>query len=164
MEAERRLLHHDWRLYDTCHAVFQPRRMTPEQLEEGYCHAKRRFATYGSILRRSVGLPGVLKRIAYNVAWMKIDPLWVAIIRAGLLPFATRIFECVLRLGTKPAARESGVVPNLINAPCYATGTPAIVVNMPLAASHVSSARKHSNVGDLSCKSVRPISEKLNET
>ena len=33
LEAEGRLLHHNWDLYDTNHAVFRPRRMTPEQLE-----------------------------------------------------------------------------------------------------------------------------------
>ena len=46
-----------------------------------------------------VGPARRLKRIAYNVAW-RVDPLWVAIIRAGLMPFATRIFERVLRLST----------------------------------------------------------------
>ena len=54
-------------------------------------------------LRRSLGLPGALKRIAYNVAWMKVDPLWNAIIRAGLMPYATRIFQGVLGLNTRPA-------------------------------------------------------------
>ena len=29
MEAEGRLLHRDWRLYDTAHVVFRPRHMTP---------------------------------------------------------------------------------------------------------------------------------------
>ena len=80
--------------------------MTPEQLEAGYIHSKRQFATWGSILRRSLGLPGVLKRIAYNVAWTRVDPLWVAIIRAGLMPFATRIFEQVLQLGTHARKRQ----------------------------------------------------------
>ena len=103
LDAQGRLLHRDWSYYDTDHAVFRPRRMTPEQLEAGHKRAYREFLTYGSILRRSFGLPGVLKRIAYNVAWMKVDPLWVAIIRAGLMPFATRIFERVLRVGTKDA-------------------------------------------------------------
>jgi radical SAM superfamily enzyme YgiQ (UPF0313 family) len=106
LESEGRLLHRDWSRYDTCHAVFQPRRMTPEQLESGYARAKHRFASCRSILRRSVGLPGVLKRIAYNVAWLKIDPLWVAIIRAGLMPYATSIFERILRLRTQSPARE----------------------------------------------------------
>src|SRR5437667_8638134 len=31
MESEGRLLHKDWRLYDTAHAVFRPRYMTPEE-------------------------------------------------------------------------------------------------------------------------------------
>jgi hypothetical protein len=56
-----------------------------------------------------LGMPGALKRIAYNVAWMKIDPLWVAIIRAGLMPFATRIFERILRLSTRAPSNKGGV-------------------------------------------------------
>ncbi|NLF09228.1 MAG: hypothetical protein GX594_14815, partial [Pirellulaceae bacterium] len=70
-------------------------------LESGYRLARRRFAAWNSILPRSLGLPGALKRLAYNVAWMKIDPLWVAIIRAGLMPAATRIFERILQLDTR---------------------------------------------------------------
>ena len=54
-------------------------------------------------------LPGTLKRIAYNLAWMKVDPLWVAIIRAGLMPFARRIFERVLRVSTKAGKGRSVV-------------------------------------------------------
>jgi radical SAM superfamily enzyme YgiQ (UPF0313 family) len=107
LEAEGRLLHRDWSQYDTYHAVFQPRRMTPEQLEEGYSRAKQQFASWSSILRRSLGLPGALKRIAYNVAWMKVDPLWVAIIRSGMMPVATQIFERILRLNTKVAGQAS---------------------------------------------------------
>jgi radical SAM superfamily enzyme YgiQ (UPF0313 family) len=106
LESEGRLLHRDWRRYDTNHAVFRPQRMTPEQLDEGYWRAKREFGAWSSIFRRSFGLPGALKRLAYNVAWMKIDPLWVAIIRAGLMPFATRIFERVLRLSTRSRPAE----------------------------------------------------------
>src|SRR5947199_28448 len=36
MEREGRLLHKDWDLYDTAHAVFQPKHMSPSELEEGY--------------------------------------------------------------------------------------------------------------------------------
>jgi len=106
LEAEGRLLHRNWSLYDTYHAVFRPHRMTAEQLEAGYRRARREFAAWNSILHRSLGLPGALKRMAYNVAWMKLDPLWVAIIRAGLMPFATRIFQRVLQLGTKAPCLE----------------------------------------------------------
>lgn len=106
LEAEGRLLHRNWTLYDTYHAVFRPKGMTREQLEEGYGRAKREFATCKSILLRSLGLPGALKRIAYNMAWSRMDPLWVAIIRAGLMPLATRIFERVLQLSTKDQRRQ----------------------------------------------------------
>lgn len=102
MEAEGRLLHRDWTYYDTDHAVFRPRRLTPEQLEEGHRDAYRQFLTYGSILTRCTGLPGALKRLAYNVAWTKVDPLWVAIVRSGMMPFAKRIFRRVLAADTRP--------------------------------------------------------------
>jgi radical SAM superfamily enzyme YgiQ (UPF0313 family) len=109
MSREGRLLHRDWKYYDTDHAVFRPRRMTPEQLESGHRQAYRDFTRFSSIFRRSLGLPGIAKRLAYNVAWVKIDPLWVAIVRAGLMPFATRIFEQVLRFET--ANRHARAIP-----------------------------------------------------
>ena len=52
MEAEGRLLHRDWERYDTAHAVFRPRRMTPAQLEAGYRRAYRRLFSHRSVLRR----------------------------------------------------------------------------------------------------------------
>jgi radical SAM superfamily enzyme YgiQ (UPF0313 family) len=125
LEAEGRLLHRNWDLYDTYHAVFRPQRMTARQLEEGYRRSKRQFASCGSILRRSLGLPGALKRIAYNVAWTRIDPLWVAIIRAGLMPLATRVFERVLQLGTKEPSRRYAAVP------CPANASPGEPVVQP---------------------------------
>jgi len=100
LESQGRILHRDWDYYDTDHAVFRPLRMSPEELEAGHKEAYRLFGTYGSIFRRSTGLPGALKRLAYNIAWSKVDPLWVAIIRLGLMPGATRIFNRVLRWNT----------------------------------------------------------------
>jgi hypothetical protein len=56
---------------------------------------------------------------------MKIDPLWVAIIRLGLMPLATRIFERVLRVPTKAANREPAMAPSAaMIVPC---GDPGIV-------------------------------------
>jgi radical SAM superfamily enzyme YgiQ (UPF0313 family) len=52
MEAEGRLLHRDWALYDTGHAVFRPRHMSPEELEEGYAWIYRRLFSHQSIWRR----------------------------------------------------------------------------------------------------------------
>ncbi len=106
LDAAGRVLHRRWEYYDTDHAVFRPRRITAEQLEAGHKQAYHDFLTYGSILRRSVGLPGTVKRLAYNIGWMKVDPLWVTIARLGLMPFASRIFNRVLRLNTKGRANR----------------------------------------------------------
>src|SRR5262249_42728760 len=43
MEAAGRMLHRDWDLYDTRHAVFRPARLSPERLEKGYWRAYRDF-------------------------------------------------------------------------------------------------------------------------
>jgi radical SAM superfamily enzyme YgiQ (UPF0313 family) len=52
MEAEGRLLHRDWSLYDTAHAVFRPKHMTAEELERGYAWIYQRLFSHASIWRR----------------------------------------------------------------------------------------------------------------
>jgi len=52
MESEGRLLHRDWTLYDTAHAVFRPKHMTPEELEQGYAWIYQRLFSLASIWRR----------------------------------------------------------------------------------------------------------------
>ena len=52
MEAEGRLLHRNWALYDTGHAVFRPKHMTPEELEQGYAWIYQRLFSHRSIWRR----------------------------------------------------------------------------------------------------------------
>jgi radical SAM superfamily enzyme YgiQ (UPF0313 family) len=41
LSEERRILSHDWSLYDTSHVVIQPRHLSPDQLQEGYLRAFR---------------------------------------------------------------------------------------------------------------------------
>ena len=52
MEAAGRLLHRDWSLYDTAHAVFRPKHMEPEELEQGYGWLYQRLFSHASIWRR----------------------------------------------------------------------------------------------------------------
>lgn len=123
--------------------------LTPEQLEEGYLYARRQFATFSSIFHRSLGLPGALKRIAYNVAWMKIDPFWVAIIRAGLMPFASHIFERILQLSTKVSSEECVTVPWHVNTSLREQVAPHFVLDDPVVNRH-----NRGHEGDVSCESV----------
>ncbi len=41
LAREQRILHRDWSLYDTSHVVIQPRRLTTDQLQEGYLRVFR---------------------------------------------------------------------------------------------------------------------------
>jgi radical SAM superfamily enzyme YgiQ (UPF0313 family) len=102
LEEQGRILHRDWRAYDTRHVVFQPRLMTPSQLEEGYWWSYAEFYSYASILRRSLGLPNPLKRLVYNVGWKKMDALWDFAIDHSLIPHILPLFEFALARGTSP--------------------------------------------------------------
>ena len=77
LEAEGRILTRDWTKYNGREdVVFQPRRMSPEILLEGYRYANRRFYSPKSILRRlscsSVGLWWTLPlNMAYSAAYWR---------------------------------------------------------------------------------------------
>lgn len=49
---ENRILCRNWDLYDMEHVVFQPKRMTGEELQEGHDWANRRFYSYSSMIKR----------------------------------------------------------------------------------------------------------------
>lgn len=109
LSREGRILHQDWERYDTRHVVFQPKRMSASQLEEGYWWSYEEFYKYGSILRRSVGLPNPLKRILYSVAWKKMDPLWDLVIGHNLLEHVLPAFEFALARGTSRRSPQQGL-------------------------------------------------------
>jgi len=67
LEAEGRLLHQNWALYDVEHVVFQPKQMSPERLQEGLEWTWRQSYRFGSLVRRITGAP-----------W-SILPLWVSL-------------------------------------------------------------------------------------
>jgi radical SAM superfamily enzyme YgiQ (UPF0313 family) len=100
MEAQGRIVHNDWDLYDTRHVVFHPAKLTPEALEAGYWRAYRDFYTWGSIFKGASAKDGWIERarhVAYAGGWKKFEPLWDWVIRAKrvttLLPMLEEILE-----------------------------------------------------------------------
>ncbi len=82
MEAEGRLLHRDWTLYDTSHVVFRPRHMTPEQLLDGYAWCYRRLFSHGSIWRRRPrDARAVLPYLAMSYLYKRSNYFWYRLIR-----------------------------------------------------------------------------------
>jgi radical SAM superfamily enzyme YgiQ (UPF0313 family) len=77
LRAAGRIFDHDWSHYDTTRCVFQPARMTPQELEAGYFHAYERFYAWPSILHRCrPGEPGFAKRLFLNMAYKRIEPVY----------------------------------------------------------------------------------------
>jgi len=116
MQAEDRIVTHDWDLYDTRHVVYRPARLSPRALKEGYDWAYREFYRWPSIARGS-WTHGTIKHQAkhffYAAGWKKFERLWDLVIRARQLPAMTPVLESVLAkvtgLGSHQVrARESG--------------------------------------------------------
>jgi radical SAM superfamily enzyme YgiQ (UPF0313 family) len=97
--SQGRVLHRNWDLYDTRHAVFRPARMSPETLESGYWRAYRDFYRWGSIFKGSRTHDHTLDRIrhaAYAAGWKKFEPLWDLVIRAKQISVTLPILEGIL--------------------------------------------------------------------
>ncbi len=110
MEAQGRLLHCDWDLYDTRHTVFRPAKMTPAQLEEGYWRAYRQFYRWPAIVEGAMTKPGWagrLRHFAYAAGWKKFEPLWDLVLRLKRVAHMRPVLEAVLR----SRDREEAVTP-----------------------------------------------------
>lgn len=85
LRSQGRLLHRDWRLYDTSHVVFRPKHMTPEQLAEGYAWCYRRLFSHCSIWRRRPSqLRAVPPYLAMSYLYKRSNLLWHVLIRCRL--------------------------------------------------------------------------------
>jgi radical SAM superfamily enzyme YgiQ (UPF0313 family) len=99
IQAQGRILHKNWDLYDTRHAVFQPARLDPAQLEAGYWQAYRDFYRWSSIWHSAAAKMGLVERIrhlAYSGGWKKFEPAWDWVIRTGRLSRFIPLLEAVL--------------------------------------------------------------------
>ncbi|MEQ8763044.1 MAG: radical SAM protein [Planctomycetota bacterium] len=82
LEREGRLLHKDWSRYDTAHAVFRPKHMSPEQLEAGYRRCYRRLFSHASIWkRRPADSAAVVPYLAMAYLYKRSNWLWTLLIR-----------------------------------------------------------------------------------
>lgn len=72
MDKEGRMLTKNWDLYDANHVVFQPKKMEPMELLEGYIEAYKKMYSLGSIFRRVNGLSRrTIEMLSLNLMRMK---------------------------------------------------------------------------------------------
>lgn len=85
METEGRLLHRDWSKYDTAHVVFQPNRMSVEELEAGYERCYQRIFSHASIWRRRPeDWRSVAPYLAMSYLYKRSNLFWHQLIRHRL--------------------------------------------------------------------------------
>ena len=70
MEAEGRIFDHRWHLYDAHHVVFEPRRMTPYELQREVLRGYMRFYSLRTWLRYIVTFQYTKKLLFHTWGWM----------------------------------------------------------------------------------------------
>ncbi len=99
IEREGRLLHRDWALYDTAHAVFRPKHMTPEELERGYGWLYQRLFSHTSIWRRRPeDWAAVAPYLAMAYLYKRSNRFWKFLIQHHLVHAVWRPLVEVTRL------------------------------------------------------------------
>ncbi len=102
LRQENRILHSNWNLYDTRHAVYQPSGMTPAELERGYQEAYQKFYQWSSIIKAAwshQGFKPFLRHAAYAGGWKKFEPLWSWIIQKKQIRKMIPLLETLLAAG-----------------------------------------------------------------
>lgn len=139
MIEQQRMTSNDWDSFDTRHVVFQPARMSPDQLENGYWRAYRDFYRWGSILKGAMTKAdwlGRLRHLSYAGGWKKFEPLWDWIIRARRAGSALPALETILSGFGKFTPAEGQIQELATEATEAATPGPAITARLKIDAPH----------------------------
>lgn len=126
LQAQQRLLHTNWDLYDTRHVVYKPARLRAEELEAGYWRAYREFYAWKNIFAgawTNDGWRERLRHLAYAAGWKKFEPGWDILIRAKRATQLLPTLETVLS-GFGAHSAEHGRRITLVDEPAaVATGS-----------------------------------------
>jgi len=122
MEAQGRLLHRNWDLYDTAHAVFRPRHMSPEELEQGYEWIYQRLFSHASIWRRRPeDWRAVAPYLAMSYLYKRSNRFWHLLIKHHMvhavwrpLVEITRLRHLRFREGLEGSEALSGPAVNVV--------------------------------------------------
>ncbi len=95
LQQQGRIVDRDWDHYNTAHAVFEPRHMTREQLEQGYRRAYREVYSWPNVVRRAPTRADLrLPYWAFVLGYKKSAPVMRTLSRMGL-------FRAAFDLGTR---------------------------------------------------------------
>jgi radical SAM superfamily enzyme YgiQ (UPF0313 family) len=85
LDAQGRILHKNWDLYDTGHVVFQPKQMSIQELAGGYAWCYRHLFSHRAIWRRRPrDFRAVLPYLAMSYLYKRSNLFWYFLIRYRL--------------------------------------------------------------------------------
>lgn len=99
MKSQGRLLTKNWDLYDTRHAVFQPVKMTLQELEDGYWKSYEDFYSWSSIFKSSFTKKTAvecIRHLIYTAGWKKFERLWRITIKVKQVNKMLPLLETIL--------------------------------------------------------------------
>lgn len=99
LNGEGRIITKDWDLYDTRHAVYKPKLLTVDELENGYRWAYKEFYKWNNIFEASFEhelLKHKIKHLIYTGGWKKFEDIWNIVINIGGLKAMLPILELLL--------------------------------------------------------------------
>jgi len=99
MDGAGRITTRDWDLFDTRHVVYEPQKLSPADLKDGYEWAYKAFYRWSSIGRAALAHDSakhMLKHFCYSAGWKKFERLWGSVIRLKELTQARPLLEAIL--------------------------------------------------------------------
>jgi radical SAM superfamily enzyme YgiQ (UPF0313 family) len=99
MEAEGRILHRQWDLYDTRQVVYKTAGLSAAELKAGYDWAYKSFYAWSNVTKASLqhdNLKHIMKHFAYAGGWKKFEPVWNFLIKTEVLNKTLPVLEAVL--------------------------------------------------------------------
>jgi len=84
IESEGRLLHKNWQFYDALHVVFEPKKVSPEELQQAMIDCFNDFYTYTSALNDAISIffqtiDALLKSIVKKVNLPSFEPSFIKV-------------------------------------------------------------------------------------
>ena len=92
LEAEGRIIDHDYSHYNTANVVYKPLLLSPEELRAGYLWMYKEFYSFKNIFRRMPeSRRQVVPYLLFNFAYRKFGRVTAVLARFGLLTWVGRV-------------------------------------------------------------------------
>jgi radical SAM superfamily enzyme YgiQ (UPF0313 family) len=99
LEAQKRIVHRNWRCYDTAHVVFEPAKMSAKELQDGYGWCYQRLFSHRSIWRRRPrDWRAVPAYLAMSYLYKRSNRIWYWLIRHRL---TARVWRPLIELSRR---------------------------------------------------------------